>query len=113
MENQLEDISKVLEDLAERQAQLDKKTKDAEEYRQLNNKLLHNQNMCFLVFGIIVIALIISSSVILQNVVNISQMKCILFGLCFNIFFVIFILYFLNRSFLLYLVTLCPSFLSE
>ena len=70
MENQLEDISKVLEDLAERQAQLDKKTKDAEEYRQLNNKLLHNQNMCFLVFGIIVIALIISSSVILQNVVN-------------------------------------------
>ena len=70
MENQLEDISKVLEDLAERQAQLDKKTKDAEEYRQLNNKLLHNQNMCYLVFGIIVIALIISSSVILQNVVN-------------------------------------------
>ena len=70
MENQLEDISKVLEDLAERQAQLDKKTKDAEEYRQLNNKLLHNQNMCFLVFGIIVIALIISSSVILLNVVN-------------------------------------------
>ena len=70
MQDKLEEMSKVLEDLQEKQAQLDKKTKDAEEYRQMNNKLIHNMTVICISFAIIVVVTIISYSLVLTNFMN-------------------------------------------
>ena len=70
MQDKLEEMSKVLEDLQEKQAQLDKKTKDAEEYRQMNNKLIHNMTVICISFAIIVIVTIVSFSLVLTNFMN-------------------------------------------
>lgn len=67
MENKLDEMSRVLEDLQEKQNQLDKKTKDAEEYRQLNNKLIHNMTIICISFAIIVIVMVVSHSLVLTN----------------------------------------------
>ena len=70
MQDKLEEMSKVLEDLQEKQVQLDKKTKDAEEYRQMNNKLIHNMTVICISFAIIVIVTIVSFSLVLTNFMN-------------------------------------------
>ena len=70
MHDKLEEMSKVLEDLQEKQVQLDKKTKDAEEYRQLNNKLIHNMTVICISFAVIVVVTIISYSLVLTNFMN-------------------------------------------
>lgn len=70
MQDKLEEMSKVLEDLQEKQAQLDKKTKDAEEYRQMNNKLIHNMTVICISFAIIVVVTIVSFSLVLTNFMN-------------------------------------------
>ena len=70
MHDKLEEMSKVLEDLQEKQIQLDKKTKDAEEYRQLNNKLIHNMTVICISFAVIVVVTIISYSLVLTNFMN-------------------------------------------
>lgn len=70
MQDKLEEMSKVLEDLQEKQIQLDKKTKDAEEYRQMNNKLIHNITVVCISFAIIVIVTIVSYSLVLTNFMN-------------------------------------------
>lgn len=67
MENKLDEMSRILEDLQEKQNQIDKKTKDAEEYRQLNNKLIHNMTIICISFAIIVIVMIVSHSLVLTN----------------------------------------------
>lgn len=67
MQDKLDEMSKVLEDLQEKQMQLDKKTKDAEEYRQMNNKLIHNMTVICISFAVIVIITIISFSLVLTN----------------------------------------------
>ena len=67
---QLDSMSKVLEDLSAKQEMLDKKTKDAEEYRQLNNKLVHTLSTLFVIFGIIIITLVVSSSLLLNSVID-------------------------------------------
>lgn len=70
MQDKLEEMSKVLEDLQEKQVQLDKKTKDAEEYRQMNNKLIHNMTVICISFAVIVVVTIISYSLVLTNFMN-------------------------------------------
>lgn len=70
MQNKLEEMSKILEDLQEKQNQLDKKTKDAEEYRQMNNKLIHNMTVICISFAVIVVVTIISYSLVLTNFMN-------------------------------------------
>lgn len=70
MQDKLEEMSKVLEDLQEKQVQLDKKTKDAEEYRQMNNKLIHNMTVICISFAIIVVVTIVSYSLVLTNFMN-------------------------------------------
>lgn len=70
MQDKLEEMSKVLEDLQEKQVQLDKKTKDAEEYRQMNNKLIHNMMVICISFAVIVVVTIISYSLVLTNFMN-------------------------------------------
>lgn len=70
MQNKLDEMSKVLEDLQEKQEQLDKKTKDAEEYRQMNNKLIHNMIVICISFAVIVVVTIISYSLVLTNFMN-------------------------------------------
>lgn len=70
MQNKLDEMSKVLEDLQEKQNQLDKKTKDAEEYRQMNNKLIHNMTVICISFAVIVVVTIISYSLVLTNFMN-------------------------------------------
>ena len=70
MQNKLDEMSKVLEDLQEKQIQLDKKTKDAEEYRQMNNKLIHNMTVICISFAVIVVVTIISYSLVLTNFMN-------------------------------------------
>ena len=67
MQDKLDEMSKILEDLQEKQIQLDKKTKDAEEYRQMNNKLIHNMTVICISFAVIVIVTIISFSLVLTN----------------------------------------------
>lgn len=70
MQNKLDEMSKVLEDLQEKQIQLDKKTKDAEEYRQMNNKLIHNMTVICISFAVIVVVTIVSYSLVLTNFMN-------------------------------------------
>ena len=70
MQNELDKISKVLEDLQEKQELLDKKTKDAEEYRQINNKLIRNMVVICISFAIIVVVTIVSYSLVLTNFIN-------------------------------------------
>lgn len=70
MQNELDKISKVLEDLQEKQELLDKKTKDAEEYRQINNKLIRNMMVICISFAIIVVVTIVSYSLVLTNFIN-------------------------------------------
>lgn len=70
MQNELDKISKVLEDLQEKQELLDKKTKDAEEYRQMNNKLIRNIMVICISFAIIVVVTIVSYSLVLTNFIN-------------------------------------------
>lgn len=70
MQNELDKISKVLEDLQEKQELLDKKTKDAEEYRQMNNKLIRNMMVICISFAIIVVVTIASYSLVLTNFIN-------------------------------------------
>lgn len=70
MQNELDKISKVLEDLQEKQELLDKKTKDAEEYRQMNNKLIRNMMVICISFAIIVVVTIVSYSLVLTNFIN-------------------------------------------
>lgn len=70
MQNKLDEMSKVLEDLQEKQEQLDKKTKDAEEYRQMNNKLIHNMTVICISFAVIVVVTIVSYSLVLTNFMN-------------------------------------------
>ena len=70
MQDKLEEMSKILEDLQEKQVQLDKKTKDAEEYRQMNNKLIHNMMVICISFAVIVVVTIISYSLVLTNFMN-------------------------------------------
>ena len=70
MQDKLDEMSKVLEDLQEKQIQLDKKTKDAEEYRQMNNKLIHNMTVICISFAVIVVVTIISYSLVLTNFMN-------------------------------------------
>lgn len=70
MQDKLDEMSKVLEDLQEKQIQLDKKTKDAEEYRQMNNKLIHNMTVICISFAVIIVVTIISYSLVLTNFMN-------------------------------------------
>ena len=70
MGEELENISKVLEDLSVKQELIDKKTKDAEEYRQMNNKLIHNMTVICISFAIIVVVTIVSYSLVLTNFMN-------------------------------------------
>ena len=70
MQNELDKISKILEDLQEKQKLLDKKTKDAEEYRQMNNKLIRNMMVICISFAIIVVVTIVSYSLVLTNFIN-------------------------------------------
>lgn len=70
MGDELENISKVLEDLSVKQELIDKKTKDAEEYRQLNNKLVHTLSILFIIFGVIIVTMVVSSSLLLNSVID-------------------------------------------
>ena len=70
MQDKLDEMSKVLEDLQEKQELLDKKTKDAEEYRQMNNKLIHNMTVICISFAVIVVVTIVSYSLVLTNFMN-------------------------------------------
>lgn len=67
---EFENISKVLDNLQQKQEQLDKKTRDVEEYKQINNKLIHNMTILCISFVIIVIVAIISYSIVLTNFMN-------------------------------------------
>lgn len=66
----LDDLSKLLDDLAIKQEIIDKKTKDAEEYKQLNNKLVKALITISSIFTGIIIVLIIGSGVLLNNVID-------------------------------------------
>ena len=70
MQEKLDKMAKVLEDLQEKQEQLDRKTKDAEEYRQMNNKLIHNMTVICISFAVIVVVTIVSYSLVLTNFMN-------------------------------------------
>lgn len=70
MGEELENISKVLDDLSVKQELIDKKTKDAEEYKQLNNKLVHTLSILFIIFGVIIVTMVVSSSLLLNSVID-------------------------------------------
>ena len=70
MMKKLDDLSKVLDDLTEKQEVIDKKTRDAEEYKQLNNKLIRALVIISSIFTCIILVLIIGSGVLLNNVID-------------------------------------------
>lgn len=70
LEEKFDDVSRLLEDLSKKQEILDKKTKDAAEYRSMNEKLLKLLYTILIIFGISIMCMIICASVLLTNTIN-------------------------------------------
>ena len=70
LEDKIEDVSKLLEDLSVKQEILDKKTRDAAEYRSMNEKLLKLLYAILIIFGVSIVSMIICATLLLNNVIN-------------------------------------------
>lgn len=68
MGGQLDNITKLLEDLEIKQKQLDNKIKTTEEYRTLNDKLIKGFYTLLIIFGIIVMTVVICASCLVSKV---------------------------------------------
>lgn len=66
----LEEMSKMLEILEKKQNEIDKKTKDAEAYKELNLKLIQHNNITHIIFGILILIYVICNSMIIYHLVD-------------------------------------------